>query len=134
LNLKEYNENEISKIVLDTAFEVYFKLGPGLLESIYEQILAIELKNKGLKIETQVPIPVFWKGKEIGTGYRADILIERKVLIELKSVEKVLPVHPKQLKTYLKVLDLNLGLLIIFNEAKFVNGIVRVVNGLKDPS
>ncbi|MCR9084821.1 MAG: GxxExxY protein, partial [Cyclobacteriaceae bacterium] len=86
----EYNENEISKIVLDTAFEVYFKLGPGLLESIYEQILAIELKNKGLKIETQVPIPVFWKGNEIGTGYRADILIERKVLIELKSVEKVL--------------------------------------------
>lgn len=132
--LKEYNENEISKIVLDTAFEVYFKLGPGLLESIYEQILAIELKNKGLKIETQVPIPVFWKGNEIGTGYRADILIERKVLIELKSVEKVLPVHPKQLKTYLKVLDLKLGLLINFNEAKFVNGIVRVVNGLKDPS
>lgn len=130
----EYNENEISKIVLDTAFEVYFKLGPGLLESIYEQILAIELKNKGLKIETQVPIPVYWKGKEIGTGYRADILIERKVLIELKSVEKVLPVHPKQLKTYLKVLDLKLGLLINFNEAKFVNGIVRVVNGLKDPS
>ncbi|WP_035482911.1 GxxExxY protein [Algoriphagus marincola] len=130
----EYNENEISKIVLDTAFEVYFKLGPGLLESIYEQILAIELKNKGLKIETQVPIPVFWKGNEIGTGYRADILIERKVLIELKSVEKVLPVHPKQLKTYLKVLDLKLGLLINFNEAKFVNGIVRVVNGLKDPS
>jgi hypothetical protein len=130
----EYNENEISKIVLDTAFEVYFKLGPGLLESIYEQILAIELKNKGLKKETQVPIPVFWKGNEIGTGYRADILIERKVLIELKSVEKVLPVHPKQLKTYLKVLDLKLGLLINFNEAKFVNGIVRVVNGLKDPS
>lgn len=130
----EYNENEISKIVLDTAFEVYFKLGPGLLESIYEQILAIELKNKGLKIETQVPIPVFWKGNEIGTGYRADILIERKVLIELKSVEKVLPVHPKQLKTYLKVLDLKQGLLINFNEAKFVNGIVRVVNGLKDPS
>lgn len=130
----EYNENEISKIVLDTAFEVYFKLGPGLLESSYEQILAIELKNKGLKIETQVPIPVYWKGKEIGTGYRADILIERKVLIELKSVEKVLPVHPKQLKTYLKVLDLKLGLLINFNEAKFVNGIVRVVNGLKDPS
>jgi GxxExxY protein len=134
LNLKEYNENEISKIVLDTAFEVYFKLGPGLLESIYEQILAIELKNKGLKIETQVPIPVFWKGKERGTGYRADILIERKVLIELKSVEKVLPVHPKQLKTYLNVLDLKLGLLINFNEAKFVNGIVRVVNGLKDSS
>lgn len=96
--------------------------------------MAIELKNKGLKIETQVPIPVFWKGNEIGTGYRADILIERKVLIELKSVEKVLPVHPKQLKTYLKVLDLKQGLLINFNEAKFVNGIVRVVNGLKDPS
>ncbi|WP_198514262.1 GxxExxY protein [Algoriphagus formosus] len=94
----------------------------------------ISFKNKGLKIETQVPIPVFWKGKEIGTGYRADILIERKVLIELKSVEKVLPVHPKQLKTCLKVLDLKLGLLINFNEAKFVNGIVWVVNDLKDPS
>ncbi|TDK42056.1 GxxExxY protein [Algoriphagus formosus] len=94
----------------------------------------MSFKNKGLKIETQVPIPIFWKGKEIGTGYRADILIERKVLIELKSVEKVLPVHPKQLKTCLKVLDLKLGLLINFNEAKFVNGIVRVVNGLDDPS
>jgi len=94
----------------------------------------ISFKIKGLKIETQVPIPVFWKGKEIGTGFRADMLIERKVLIELKSVEKVLPVHPKQLKTYLKVLALKPGLLINFNEAKFVNGIVRVVNGLKDSS
>ncbi|NVK49289.1 MAG: GxxExxY protein [Cyclobacteriaceae bacterium] len=127
-----YSENQISKIVLDTAFEVYFELGPGLLESIYEAIMAKELRNKGLQVQSQVPIPVFWKGQEIGIGYRGDLLINEKVLIELKSVEKSLPVHPKQLKTYLKILDLRLGLLINFNEAKLVDGIIRVVNRLED--
>lgn len=127
-----YSENQISKIVLDTAFEVYFELGPGLLESIYEGIMAKELRNKGLQVQSQVPIPVFWKGQEIGIGYRGDLLINEKVLIELKSVEKLLPVHPKQLKTYLKILDLRLGLLINFNEAKLVDGIIRVVNRLED--
>ncbi|HAH36525.1 MAG TPA: GxxExxY protein [Algoriphagus sp.] len=127
-------ENQISKIILDSAFEVYFKLGPGLLESIYERILAKELREKGLEIQTQVPVPVFWKGEEIGLGYRGDLLVNGKVLVELKSVEKILPIHPKQLITYLKVLDLRLGLLINFNEVKLVNGIVRVVNGLKESS
>ena len=88
-------ENQISKIILDSAFEVYFKLGPGLLESIYERILAKELREKGLEIQTQVPVPVFWKGEEIGLGYRGDLLVNGKVLVELKSVEKILPIHPK---------------------------------------
>ncbi|MFC3415866.1 GxxExxY protein [Algoriphagus hitonicola] len=109
-------ENQISKLILDSAFEIYFKLGPGLLESIYERILAIELRKKGLLVETQVPISVNWKGVEVGIGYRGDLLVNDLVLIELKSVENVLPVHAKQLKTYLKILDLRLGLLINFNE------------------
>lgn len=124
------SENQLSKIVLDSVFKIYFELGPGLLESVYERILAIELKELGLEVETQVPIPVFWKNREVGLGYRADIIVEKKLLIELKSVEKLIPVHPKQVRTYLKLLDLKLGLLINFNEAKLTNGIVRVVNNL----
>lgn len=124
------SENQLSKIVLDSVFKIYFELGPGLLESVYERILAIELKELGLEVETQVPIPVFWNNREVGLGYRADIIVEKKLLIELKSVEKLIPVHPKQVKTYLKLLDLKLGLLINFNEAKLTNGIVRVVNNL----
>lgn len=124
------SENQLSKIVLDSVFKIYFELGPGLLESVYERILAIELKELGLEVETQVPIPVFWNNREVGLGYRADIIVEKKLLIELKSVEKLIPVHPKQVRTYLKLLDLKLGLLINFNEAKLTNGIVRVVNNL----
>ncbi|WP_296705170.1 GxxExxY protein [Algoriphagus sp.] len=124
------NENEISKIIVDTAFKIYKGLGPGLLESVYQGIFEYELKNKGLDIESEVIIPVQWSCLKFDHGFRADIIVENKVIIELKSVEKLLPVHPKQLRTYLILSGLKLGLLINFNEDKFTNGIKRVVNGL----
>lgn len=124
------HENEISKIIVDTAFKIYKGIGPGLLESVYQRIFEYELKNKGLYTESEVIIPVHWSGLRFDQGFRADIIVENKVIIELKSVEKLLPVHPKQLRTYLILSGLKLGLLINFNEDKFTNGIKRVVNGL----
>lgn len=124
------HENEISKIIVDTAFKIYKGLGPGLLESVYQRIFEHELKSFGLKIDSEVIIPVHWSGLKFDQGFRADIIVENKVIIELKSVEKLLPVHPKQLRTYLILSGLKLGLLINFNEDKFTNGIKRVVNGL----
>ena len=124
------DENEISKIIVDTAFKIYLKLGPGLLESVYEGIFAYELKQKGLYVESQVVIPVVWDSLKFDHGYRADLIVNQKVLIELKSVEKLLPVHGKQVRTYLKLTGLKLGMLINFNEDKLTNGITRVVNGL----
>lgn len=124
------NENEISKIIVDTAFKIYLKLGPGLLESVYEGVFSYELRQKGLFVETQVVIPVIWENIKFDHGYRADIIVNQKVLIELKSVEKLLPVHGKQVRTYLKLTGLKLGMLINFNEDKLTQGITRVVNGL----
>ncbi|MBN7818122.1 GxxExxY protein [Algoriphagus pacificus] len=121
------HENEISKIIVDTAFKIYKGLGPGLLESVYQRIFEHELKSFGLKIDSEVIIPVHWSGLKFDQGFRADIIVENKVIIELKSVEKLLPVHPKQLRTYLILSGLKLGLLINFNEDKFTNGIKRVV-------
>ena len=125
-------ENEISRIVVNTCFEIHIKLGPGLLESVYEEILYHELIDKGLKVKRQVPIPVIWKNKHMGIGYRADLIVEEKVILELKSVEMIAKVHPKQLLTYLRLTKLKLGLLINFGEKLMKDGISRVVNNLED--
>lgn len=126
------NENEISKHVVDSAYHIHQRLGPGLLESVYEAILTHELKRKGLAVETQAPIPVVWDSVIIEQGYRADLIVGGKLLVELKSVESVLPVHSKQVFTYLKLLKLRLGLLINFG-APFINrGIKRIAHGLPD--
>ena len=129
-NTKNMTENEISKIVVDIAYKVHTKIGPGLLESVYEEIMFCEIKNYGLKVECQKAIPVFWKEKQLEIGFRADLIVENKVIIELKSVEEIAPVHYKQLLTYLKLTDLKLGLLINFNEYLIKDGIKRIVNNL----
>lgn len=123
-------ENYLSNIIVNTAYNIHIKLGPGLLEVVYEEILFYELIRQGLKVERQKEIPVIWDGQRMNIGFRADLIIEDKVIVELKSVENISPVHPKQLLTYLKVSNLKLGLLINFNEKLIRDGITRVVNNL----
>lgn len=123
-------ENEISKHIVDIAYCIHSELGPGLLESAYEEIMCYELAVQELKFERQKPIPVMWDELKMDIGFRTDIIVENKVIIELKSVEKVTPVHFKQLLTYLKVTGIKLGLLINFNENLIKDGIKRVVNNL----
>jgi GxxExxY protein len=129
---EKLHENPISKEVVDAAFEIHTRLGPGLLESVYEVILAAELTSRGLKIQRQVPIPVVWKDIRFLEGYRLDLIVEDKVLVEVKSVDAIESVHKKQLLTYLRLMDKRLGLLINFNEALIRDGISRVVNGLQE--
>jgi GxxExxY protein len=124
------SENEIAKIIVNTSYDIHVQLGPGLLESVYEEILSYELQNQGLKVERQKPIPVYWKGNKMDIGFRADLIVENKVVVEIKSVELIAPVHPKQLLTYLKITGLKLGLLINFNEKLIKDGITRIVNNL----
>jgi len=123
-------ENELSKIIVNTAYKIHTKLGPGLLESVYEEIMFYELSKLGLFIERQKGIPVIWTEVKMEIGFRADLIIENKVILELKSVEAIAQVHPKQLLTYLKLTGLKLGLLINFNEPLIKNGITRIVNSL----
>lgn len=125
-------ENEIAKIVVDSAYRIHSKLGPGLLESAYQAILAYELRTRGLKIETEVMMPVIYDQLSLDVGYRADIIVENKVIIELKSVEKVIDLHKKQLLTYLRVSNMHLGLLINFGTPLIKEGITRIVNGLQE--
>ena len=123
-------ENNIATLILDACFKIHRKLGPGLFESVYENILEYELVKSGLKIKRQQPIPVIWDDLKMDQGFRADIIVEDKVIIEIKSVEAIAPVHQKQLLTYLRLTDLRLGLLINFNEALLKSGINRVANNL----
>lgn len=123
-------ENQIATIILDCAFEIHRKLGPGLFESVYEEVISYELMKRKMEIARQVGIPVIYESIKMDVGFRADIIVENKVIIELKSVETLLPVHKKQLLTYLKLTDMKLGLLINFNEALLKNGIVRIANNL----
>ncbi len=125
-------ENEISKIVVDIAYRIHINLGPGLLESVYESIFAYELKKSNLEYQQQIEIPVMYDGAIFNNSLRIDLLIENKVIVDLKSVEQVLPVHKKQLLTYLKLSDKKLGLLINFNESHIKHGITRVVNNLEE--
>ena len=124
------NENELSKIIVDISYRIHRKLGPGLLESVYEAILFYELSSLNLKVERQKPIPILWKEIQLDIGFRSDLIVENKVIIEIKYVEQISNVHPKQLLTYLRVTKLKLGLLINFNEALIKNGITRIVNNL----
>jgi GxxExxY protein len=123
-------ENEISKIILDIAFDIHINLGPGLFESVYEEILFYELTNYGLKVKRQKAIPVFWQELIMDVGFKADLIVENKVIIEIKSIEALAPIHYKQLTTYLKITNLKLGLLINFNEYLLKDGIKRIANKL----
>ena len=127
-------ENKIAKIIVDAAYQIHVRLGPGLLESVYETVLAYELKKRGLNVVRQVPVPVIYDDLDFEEGFRADLIVEDRVIIELKSVENILPVHKKQLLTYLRLKDCRLGLLINFGEALIKDGISRIANGLKDDS
>lgn len=127
------SENELSKIILDISFDIHKKLGPGLFESIYEEVMAYELENTyKLYFERQKSIPVWWKGKKLEPGFKLDIIVGNKIIVELKSIEKLVPVHSKQVQTYLRLTGVKLGLLINFNEALLKHGIKRIVNGLED--
>ena len=126
------NENEIGMMVVDAAITVHRELGPGLLESVYEAVLADELSERGLSVARQVVVPIVFKGKQIDDGYRADIVVEGLVVLELKSIEAIKDVHKKQLLTYLKLSGKRLGFLLNFGEAVMKKGIVRIVNGLPE--
>ena len=123
-------ENELAKLFLDIAFKVHTALGPGLLESAYENILCYELEKNNIPFERQIDVPICYDNKTFSNAFRADIILDQKVIIELKSVETLNNIHKKQLLTYLKLTGLKLGLLINFNEKSLKNGIVRIVNGL----
>ena len=125
-------ENEIGKIIVDSAIAVHRELGPGLLESVYEVVLAYELRQRGLTVERQVPIPIRYKEMTFDEAFRADLVVEEKVIVELKSVERVSEAHKKQVQTYLRLTGCKLGFLLNFGEALMKRGITRVVNGLKD--
>ena len=123
-------ENEISKIIVDCAFKIHNTIGPGLLESVYEAVLAHELEKRGCKIIRQQAVPVIYENVQLEVGFRADLIINDKVIIEIKSVEAISPVYLKQLRTYLILADKKLGLLINFNVELIKDGIRRVVNNL----
>lgn len=122
-------EDEISRIVFDSALKVHKTLGPGLLESSYEECLFYELKKTGLKVEKQKPLPLIYEEVKLEVGYRIDIVIEDKFIVEIKSVEALNEVHLAQLLTYLKLSDCKLGLLINFNVKLLKDGVRRVING-----
>lgn len=126
------DENEIARVTVEAALEVHRELGPGLLESVYERVLAHELRRSGLDVVHQVPVPVHYKGVRFDEGFRADLVVERKVVVELKSIDELKNVHRKQLLTYLRLMDLRLGLLINFNVELIKHGITRVANGLPE--
>ena len=122
-------ENDIGTVVVDTAVQLHRDLGPGLLESVYEKIYAQRLEKRGLSVESQVDVPIEFDGMRFEEGFRADLIVEEKVIVELKSVEVVKPVHKKQLLTYLRLTNLKLGYLLNFNTDLMKNGITRVING-----
>ena len=123
-------ENELSFKVIGIALELHKSIGPGLLESAYENALAYDLRESGLSVQQQVPMPFIYKEVKMDIGYRLDLLVENKIIIEIKSVENLAPVHYAQLLTYLKLSDLKLGLLMNFNSKLLKEGIHRIVNNL----
>ncbi len=124
------DENALAKVVVDAAFKVHTTLGPGLLESVYETVLAHELRDRGLRVARQVPIAIEYRGMRFDEAFRADLLVEDLLIVELKSIEATRPVHTKQLLTYLRLSHRKLGLLINFGAPLIKQGITRVVNGL----
>jgi len=129
---KAWSENEIAKEVVDAALQIHRELGPGLLESVYEVLMADELRRRGLRVRRQVPVPIAYRGRTFTEGFRADLIVEDLVCVELKSVETFSKSDPKQLRTYLRLLDFKLGLLINFNAHLIKDGVIRIVNGLED--
>lgn len=122
-------ENEIAKIIVNATYKIHFELGPGLLELAYEACLAYELKEAGLQVNSQVKLPLVYRSVYLECGYRIDLLIEEKVIVEIKAIQELNSVHMAQLITYLKLTNCKLGLLINFNVSKIKNGIKRVING-----
>jgi GxxExxY protein len=125
-------ENEVAKIVVDAAYHIHVKMGPGLLESAYELILDHELRKRGLRVERQVAVPIVYDDLVVRDAFRADLIVEDLVILELKSVEQMHPLYAKQLQTYLKLTGKRLGLLINFNTKLIREGITRVANGLPE--
>ncbi|HEX3045890.1 MAG TPA: GxxExxY protein [Bacillota bacterium] len=121
-------ENEITEIIIGSCIKIHKITGPGLLESAYEEMLCYELSKQGLSFQRQEIIPIIYDTIKIDSGFRADLIIQQKVIVELKSVEKLLPIHSMQLLTYLKLTDIELGLLINFNVGLLKEGIKRIVN------
>lgn len=126
------SENEVARQIVDAAYRVHTALGPGLLESVYEAALSYELEKRGLRVARHQAIPVVYEEVHIHTGFHADLIVEDMVIVEIKALETVAPVHKKQLLTYLKLADKRLGLLLNFNVALIKDGITRMVNGLKE--
>jgi GxxExxY protein len=124
--------NEITAQIVDAAFRVHTRLGPGLLENVYEVALNFELQKRGLRVQRQVPIPVEYEGLKFDEGFRADLLVEDLVIVELKSAEKNHPVHAKQLRTHLVLAKLQVGLVLNFGLERIKDGITRIVNGLPE--
>lgn len=127
--VEEKDIDKITGAILNCSIHIHRKLGPGLFESVYEEILSHELEGLGFQVERQRGVEVEWNGKNMGLGFRADLVVNSRVIVELKSVEKLQPVHFKQLLTYLKLTDIRIGLLINFNESLLKNGYHRVANG-----
>lgn len=125
-------ENEIGTAVIGKAIEIHRELGPGLLETVYEVVLAHELRNLGLKVDRQVPVAIIYKGIKFDEGFRADIVVDDKVILELKSVEQITQAHKKQVQTYLKLTGCKLGYLINFNVDVIKSGLTRCVNSLEE--
>ena len=130
--MQSLNENELARIVVDAAYKVHTRLGPGLLESVYEVVLVHELRKHQLKADRQVPIPIVYESIHFEEGFKADVIVNDLLLIELKSVEQMIPVHKKQLLTYLRLTNKRLGLLINFGAELIKDGISRVANGMPD--
>lgn len=124
--------DQLSADIVDVAYRIHKDLGPGLLETVYEVVFAHELRQRGFSVERQIPIPICYKGIQFDEGFRADLIVERKILIELKSVEKITPAHKKQVLTYLRMMNLKIGFLINFSEELFKHGVYRIVNGVAE--
>ena len=128
----DMKHNEISRIIVDTALYIHRALGPGLLESVYVEVMVYELRKRGLEVEKEVPLPVVWEDVRLEIGFRADIIVGGLVIVECKSVESISSAHKKQLLTYLRLADKRLGLLINFGSELIKDGIFRIVNGLEE--
>lgn len=125
-------EYELAKVVVDLAYKIHHKLGPGLLESVYHAILVYELQKRGLRIRSKDPVPVVWGDIKLDLGFEADVIVDDKLVLELKAIETVARVHKRQLLTYLRLTECRLGLLINFGADLIKDGIFRVVNGLEN--
>ena len=125
-------EDAIAKEIVDAAYHMHTAIGPGLLESVYEAVLASELQKRGLRVDRQYPVPVVYKGTRFEMGFRADLVVEDKVIVEIKSIAEIAALHRTQLLTYLRMADKRLGLLINFNVVLIKDGITRIANGMTE--